>query len=231
MEWIKKLQSKRGSLTRAAGILLFLICILSGILFLVPGWSGIRGAIERFGCAEAMKTAKDGLIIEYLGSFDEGTPEEARKAIASFMPAREDICPSGGNVYLIPREDGIYETFCGVHGRDEKQRTRLNASYALEKLQEKLRRERRLSDKEPDKVSIVVNSKDLDCIRVKEEVPIRRGTSLTMGYEGVVSFYRIREEDGTPGEIDYYLYADELHCAVWRESDGWSGDSYEQGTP
>ena len=218
----KKIISRSGGITRAAGILLAAIGVMLMIIFAVPAWNYIVSEFERTGCVQAMKTAKDGLIIEYLGKFENGTADEARQSITEFMPAREQLCPAGGNVYLVRREDGIYETFCGIHDKDTKRRTRLNASFVLLELRGTLERERFFHPEGLDTVPITVNGAELPCVRVSEEEPIRRGTSTTMGYEGVVAFYSAEGD-----EITYFLYADELHCAVWRSRDGWTGDAYE----
>ena len=224
IESVRKICSKTGQINRTVLILLIAVCVMVVIVIAIPAWNNFRAETDRIGCEQAMKSAKDGLIIEYLGNWKINTTEEVRKILDEVMPARENLCPSGGNVYLIPRSDGVYETVCGVHDPDEKLRTRLNASYTLEELMETLRKERRYTTEEPKSVTVEVNSKPLECVRVSEEVPIRRGTATTSGYEdeGVVAFYMIDDK----GKITYFIYADENHCAVWRVNDGWTGDSY-----
>ena len=48
-----------------------------------------------------------------------------------------------------------------------------------------------------------------------------------------MAFYGVAGQDGAwadaggkAGEICYFSFADEDHCAAWRADDGWTGDSY-----
>ena len=131
-----------------------------------------------------------------------------------------------GNVYLIRNEEGVLEPVCGLHNDDVARRTRLNASYAGSKLEEarkNILEKAGKDDPEPEKITITVNNRPLDCTYVTEEVPIKRGTSTTKGYDGTVAFYGTGEK----GEINYFLYADEDYCAVWHENEEWTGSAYD----
>lgn len=209
------------------------------VIISVPASRAFRYRAAKIGCDQAMKSAGDGLIIEYLGSFTEQDTDEARDIIAKVMPARENICPSGGNVYIIKNELGIFEPVCGLHDDDVPRRTRLNASYAKEKLETERRRVIAETGAEPESVEITVNGKTLTCIFVTEEEAIHRGTATTNGYKGVVAYYGAAGNftfsaktagrgNGTAkeGEVCYFLYADEQYCAIWRSNDGWDGDAY-----
>ena len=145
---------------------------------------------------------------------------------------RPGICPSGGTVYLIRDENGIFEPFCGLHADDTKRRTRLNASRALDLFTEALKEARKRSEEEPESVTVELNSRELEVVRVLEAPNIHRGTATTNGYKGVVAFYGLAGEGefsdvkakaGTPC---FFLYADEDHCATWRLNDGWTGEAY-----
>ena len=35
-------------------------------------------------------------------------------------------------------------------------------------------------------------------------------------------------EKVSAGDIFYFVYADEDHCAIWKANDGWTGDAYRQ---
>ena len=113
-----------------------------------------------------MKSARDGLIIEYLSRWDGGTVDEAMQTLDEVLPERANICPSGGTVYLIRDENGIFEPVCGLHDDDVKRRTRLNASRGLELLTEALTTARRDAREEPESVEIELNGKPLACERV-----------------------------------------------------------------
>ena len=220
-----KLRSKYGGTARILVILAVLILIMVGII-MIPTWKAFRYKSECIACEQAMKTAGDGLKIEYLDTFDEGSIQEARKTLKRVMPARDDICPSHGNVYLLRNEQGILEPVCGLHDPDVKRRTRLNSVYAGDRLAEarkKIMDKAKEGDPEPESIKIKVNGKPLECTYVTEEVNIRRGTSSTEGYKGVVAFYGTNDK----GNIDYFVYADEDYSAVWHKNDGWTGSAYE----
>ena len=51
---------------------------------------------------------------------------------------------------------------------------------------------------------------------------LRRGTDYSIDFDGVVSFFSLNAE----GEVNWFVYADENHAAVWKPSTGWSGDAY-----
>ena len=225
-----KKRSNRG-VSRAVAILLVLIAVML-VIIAVPGWKVFRYRSEKTGCEQAMKSASDGLIIEYLNRWDEGSTEEAMRTLDNVMVARPNICPAGGNVYLVRRDDGIFEPVCGLHDSDKKQRVRLNASCAKDLLAEALRKTRKDTGTEPESVEITLNGKPLECVRVPEVLNLRWGTKSTRDYEGTVAYYGIAgngsftAKDVEPGEICYFVYADEYHCASWRADDGWTGDAY-----
>ena len=128
-----KLRSIRGGVNRVVAILLVAIAIML-VIILLPAWDDLRLLSQRLSCDQAMKSAKDGLIIEYLGRFKEGSVEDAMKTLDIVMVARPNICPSGGEVYLIKNDQGIYQPLCGLHNPDDQHRARLNASRAKELL-------------------------------------------------------------------------------------------------
>lgn len=227
-----KIKSTWGGINRLTGILLFLIAVML-VVISIPAWKRFEYRAEKTGCQQAMKTAKDGLIIEYLSRYEEDTVEEARELLNLVMPERPNICPTRGTVYLIKGENGIYEPVCGLHEDDIKLRTRLNASRAMELLSGVITKAKENGDPEPMNVEISLNGKSLECVRVMIDEPIYRGTRTTRGYEGVVVFYGVAG-DGvythtklSKGEIAYFCYAEEDCIAVWHEKDGWTGLAYE----
>ena len=223
---------RRGGVTRAAAILLVLIGVML-VVIAIPVWKAYQFRAQRLACEQAMKSARDGLIIEYLSRFEEGSVEEAMRVLDEVMPERANLCPAGGTIYLVRRKDGIFEPICGLHDPDKKHCARLNASYALEQLQERRRLLLREVEDEPESIEIRVNGKELECFRVQEEEKLRRGTRTTNGYEGIVAFYGINGEGSfstdevKTGEICYFVYADEDYCAIWRAGEEWSGSAYD----
>lgn len=226
-----KYRIDRGGVNRTVAVLLALIAVML-VIIAVPGWNAYRYRAEKLACEQAMKSARDGLIIDYLNRWDGGSVNDAMKTLDEVMPERANICPSGGTVYLVRREDGIYEPVCGLHDSDAMLRCRLNASRAKELLGEARRAAKRETKAEPESVEIRLNGRALNCVCVQEEPELRRGTRTTSGFDGVVAFYGVAGEGPFPadkvkaGAIGYFIYADEDYCAVWRADDGWTGTAY-----
>jgi len=219
-----KIKNERGGTNRLLVILAVLILIMV-VVISIPSFKAFNYRSECIACEQAIKSATDGLRIEYLDTFDEESINKARETLAAVMPEREDICPRHGNVYLLRDENGIFVPVCGLHDSDAARRTRLNASYAGNLLEEKRRNilaKAKEGAPEPDKITIKVNNDPLQCVRVSEKVNIKRGTSTTKGYDGIVAFYSTNDD----GDIDYFVYADEDYCAIWNLDVGWSGSAY-----
>ena len=220
-----KLRSERGGTARILVILSLLILVMVVVLS-IPSWKEFRYRSQCIACEQAIKSANDGLKIEYLDTYDESSVIEARRTLDRVMPAREDICPTHGNVYMVRNEQGIFELICGLHNPDAARRTRLNASYAgkhLDEARKDILEKAEEGDPEPEKIRIKVNGRPLDCVYVTENVNIRRGTSTTKDYDGTVAFYGTDDDN----EISYFVYADEDHCAIWEKGEGWRGDAYD----
>ena len=229
---VKKLRTCRGGVNRLVAVLLALIAVMLVIIAL-PSLRGYRDRAQIIACEQALNSARDGLIIEYFNSFQAGSVEEARDTLDAVMPARANICPSGGTIYLLRGGDGIFEPICGLHDPDERQRCRLNASRARELLDEALTKYRKRHDDTPETLEIELNGQTLTCQRTEEALTLRRGTASTNGYEGVVAFYGIAGEGDFPakgahdGDVCYFVYADPNRCAIWQSSEGWTGDAYQ----
>ena len=226
-------RSRRGGVNRAAAILLALIGVML-VVIAIPGWRAYRYRAQKLACEQAMKSARDGLIIEYLSHWEAGTVQQAMETLDEVLPERANICPAGGTVYLVRGEDGIYEPVCGMHDSDRKRRVRLNASRAMDLLHDALRLAREAGEEEPESVEITLNGASLECVRTPEVLDLHRGTRSTNGYKGIVAFYGLAGDGAIPagglkqGEIAYFVYADEDHAAVWSDGDGWTGDAYRE---
>ena len=220
-----------GRISRLTALLLLLVTIML-IIVAIPSWKAFEYRAQKQGCLQALKSARDGLIIEYLGSFKEEPIEEAMKSLDQIMPERPDICPARGTIYLIKDENGIYNPICGLHDSDKPLKCRLNASHAKDLLEEGLLEERRVSEEEPESITIELNGKDLECIRVSERPNLRRGTSITNGYKGIVAFYGLSGEGvfsnstRKKGKVCFFVYADEDYCAIWNYGEEWTGSAY-----
>ena len=229
--WTKLRRAHRGGVNRAVAILLALIAVML-VVIAVPAWRVFKYRSQKTGCEQSMKSARDCLIIEFLSRWDAGSVEEAMVTLDEVLPARANICPAGGTVYLVRGDNGIFEPVCGMHDDDKKLRARLNASRARELLKEALRVARRDSEEEPESVEITLNGMPLECGRVQEPPDLKRGTGTTNGYQGIVAFYGLPGDgafsvDGAgDGEIVFFIYADEYYCAIWHADEEWTGDAY-----
>ena len=239
---IRKLQSDRGGVKWPI-LLLIIVNLVLVVLIAIPWWKDFEYKSEKAACDQAMKSAGDGLIIEYLGSFKELSVDEAMEKLDQIMPARDELCPVHGSIYLTKGTNGIFVPVCGLHDSDTMERVRLNASYAKMLLEKELANagkvgsnasgETEKKDSTIDATNVKVNGKDLPCVHVLREEPLRHGTKYTQGYDEVVAFYGV-EGEGTfnsgmvkKGKLAYFVYADENYCAIWRARDGWSGDAYK----
>ena len=228
MKW----RSCRGGMSRIVALLLVLIAAMLVVIAL-PSWKDFRVRAEKVACEQALESARDGLIIDYLNNNEAGTAQDAMATLDEVLPARANICPAGGTIYLVRNGKGIFEPICGLHDSDERKRCRLNASRALELAQEALEEAYKTSEEIPSELEITLNGKPLTCVRVHEALNLRRGTSSTNGYDGIVAFYGIAGQDefdtqfAKAGDICYFIYADEFRCAAWKAKDDWTGDAYQ----
>ena len=230
---IRKLQSDRGGVKWPI-LLLIIVNLVLVVLIAIPWWKDFEYKSEKAACDQAMKSAGDGLIIEYLGSFKELSVDEAMEKLDQIMPARDELCPAKGSIYLKKSENGIFVPVCGLHDSDEKERVRLNATYAKILLEAELEKGNPGDTNGSGEVTtnVKINGKELGCLRVLREGYLRHGTKYTQGYDSVVALYGV-EGEGTfdtgyvkKGKISYFAYADENYCAIWTARDGWSGDAY-----
>ena len=210
---------------------MLLIVIMLAVIS-ASGWSAFKFHADEIGCMASLKTARDSLVIEVITENEDLTTGTSRKVLARTMPGRDNLCPAGGTVYLLPLENGSYDLVCGLHDPDQAERTRLNASYALDQLDADIYKRNLRSEEIPETIPLELNGQELICTQTAQAVPIRRGTSTTEGYDGVVAFFAVEGTEGWKdtgaqmGEVCYFLYADEYHCAIWNAQDGWTGDSY-----
>lgn len=228
-----KLHSRRG-LSLLAAILLVLVVVMC-VLVSIPLVRRYTRQADTFGCAAAMDSATRQIAIDYLAQEQNPTPERVRQVVERAMRDVDALCPAGGEVYVVSNPNGQppFALVCGLHGSDARQNTRLNAQRVLERLNAALLQARRDGDELPRTLTVTLHGEVLTAQLVTEEVPLKRGTATTSGYEGTVVFYGIAGHGevgmGTTaddGEICYLAFADETHCALWTAGQPWSGDSY-----
>lgn len=243
---IQKLHSQWGAMSRMLALMLVLVGVML-VVVLIPSIRWMNEQTELHACEAAMDTAWRRMAEDYLLNSSMKI-EDVKAAVGYAMNGWDDICPSGGKVYLAATHSNRnstqdkaagrlpYELVCGKHDRDTKRRTRLNADDLLRQLREALLQSVRDGEPYPQELSLTYNSKPLKAVLVDKASGLKRGTSTTAGLEKeeAVAYYSIvghsdfGKDSGTEeGEIWYFSFADKLHCANWRSDDGWTGDSYE----
>ena len=241
-----KLRNNRGDMNRLVALLLVLVVIMLAVVAM-PFFQWMRDQAELHACEAGLDTAWRKMAEDFMMN-DSITTQDVKKSVGYAMNGWDDMCPGGGKVYLITTRTNNdsagdkaggklpYELVCGKHDRDSKRRTRLNADDILRQLETALFELRRNGEEYPESITVTYNSKPLTAVLVDEDMGLKRGTSTTSGLENeeAVAYYSIAghsdfgEDSGAKeGEIWYFSFADELHCANWRSNDGWTGDSYQ----
>ncbi len=232
-----KMHSERG-IARIIVIMLILVIILS-ITSLIPSYKKYQEQGKTLACATALDTARRQLASNFmLNGFENGSAEEAKKYIAYVMNGWDDLCPDHGNVYIVPKGEGLldWDVVCGLHCADKKLCTRLNASHVLDELREALLRTQNEGNLYPESLPFTLHGKEYTAYLVDEPTGLKRGTRTTPGYEkmGIVAYYSLigHSDFGSDcglegdGKLWYFSFADELHCANWDYHNSWTGDSY-----
>lgn len=243
---IQKLHSQRGEMSRMLALMLVLVGVML-VVVLIPSIRWMNEQAELHACEAAMDTAWRKMAEDYLINSTMKI-EDVKAAVGYAMNGWDDICPSGGKVYLTTTRSNNkssqdkaagklpYELVCGKHDRDTKRRTRLNADDILRQLREALRQSVRDGEPYPQELSVTYNSKPLTAVLVDQKTGLKRGTSTTAGLEKetAVAYYSIvghsdfgADSGVEEGELWYFSFADRNHCANWVSGEGWTGDSYE----
>ena len=199
-----------------------------------PMLRNYREQADEIGCVSSLTSANNQLTIETI-SGGEMTAGEAKAIVTKAMSGWDDLCPAGGTPYLVAAEGGVpWRVGCGLHDKDTKERTRLNAAYVWKQLRQKIDLEQKLGNLTPPEVTVTLNGKEYRALLTEQETGMKRGTATTSGVKGTVIRYSLAghgafaEDVSLPdGSICYFCFADEEHCAIWKHREGWSGDSYE----
>ena len=231
-----KLHSGRG-MAWIIVILLVLIIVLA-VLSLVPTYKKYQEQGKVVACATALDSARRQLAANFmLEDFQNGSAEDAKDTIAYAMNGWDDLCPDGGSVYIVPKGDSMLEwdVVCGLHCSDKKLCTRLNAYNVREQLKEALLDRRNNGEQYPKSLPYILHGKAGTALLTDSDPGLKRGTRTTPGYEdaGIVVYYSLVGHSGfgadsgmKEGELWFFSFADEQHCANWSYHDEWTGDSY-----
>ena len=229
----EKLHQNRGIARLVVILTVAALVLLAAALY--PVIQRYRFRADALGCLAGLDTARRQLAAEYMLVGENSTAEEARDYVGFVMDGWDNLCPGGGTTYIVPKDDSelAWDVVCGLHGQDRKQCTRLNADYVLEQLREELRTAQVLGTTYPERMTVTLHHKPLVALITEEDTGLRRGTRATIGAKGTLVSYAIAGYSdfgtgrGVPvGEISWFSYADEEHCANWSAWDGWTGDSY-----
>ena len=230
----RKLKSTRG-ISRLMALLLALVVVMC-VVISVPTvryyWARYRSA----ACAAGLDTARRRLAEQFLSDGGQSAGE-ARDAVAYAMVGWDDLCPSGGKVYLVETESGEspYDLVCGLHDPDIRLRTRLNSGYVLEQLRDGLKESRKNGEPGPETLTFYLNGKRWKAWRTDTRCDFKWGTGIARGLEKLdaAAYYGIAGQgDFTAGNgvndggICYFTYAERSSFATWRAGHGWTGDSY-----
>ena len=223
-----KLHSERG-VNRLVAIIAILAIVLAIVAFF-PVYRAYKTHADELGCLAAMKKAQDMLDVEYMISGYKLSLEDAKAVVERSKWEMDTVCAAGGDYFLVEdrSSEQVYRIVCGLHDPDTYERTRVNAFAAYEMLQDALFEAERDGQAVPDRVTLTMNSIDFEAVR--EDVPneLRYGTDSTVGFKGTVIFFSV----GDDGSLDWFVYADKNHAAVWRAADvsitraGWTGDAF-----
>ena len=236
----EKLNSRRG-ISRLIAIMLALILVLV-IVILIPVGLKYRRQAKIYACYTGLDTARRQLAGNFMfNGFENDKAEEAKEFVAFVMNGWDDLCPEGGDVYVVPKGDSEldWEIVCGLHCKDKRLCTRLNAYNVREQLRNALLKEQAKGNMYPETLPFTLHHKEYTAELVDESTGLRRGTRTTMGREkdGIVAYYSIvghsdygKDSGMKEGEIWYFSFADEEHCANWTYKEQWTGDSYDNVT-
>ncbi|MBR4702607.1 MAG: hypothetical protein IKO91_02075 [Oscillospiraceae bacterium] len=220
----KKLASRQG-INRAVALVLALVLVLA-VLISIPIYLSYKKRADQFSCTVALKKAQDMLDVEFLWNY-ELSHDEALKVVERAKWEMEALCPAGGDYYLVdrPESDQVYRVTCGIHEKNTYLRTRLNAAHVLELLEDALANCVRRGIEVPEEgFTFLVNSRELPVPLLEEPVDLRWGTSASIDYEGIVSFFTLAED----GSVAWFVYADENHASVYRAGNDWGGDAWAE---
>ena len=214
---------KKDKSIRRLIILLIFVVLMLAVMIAIPLFQNREHKAERQACTLAIRRAQEAILVEFY-SDPELPKQESAVVVDKSKLAQEDLCPSGGDYYLVPQSGGGWRVTCGLHEEDTILRTRINASRVLEELQSQLDARRRSEADTASSVTLDINGQALEVTLLAGDTALRRGTEYSIDFEGVVSFFSLN----AAGEVKWFVYADENHAAVWKLNSGWSGDAYSQ---
>ena len=231
---ISKLRDVRG-ISRAVAIMLILVAVML-VVVSIPLGIHFRDKWREIKCMTSLDSAKRQMIDQFILEMGDVDIAQAKAHVGYVMNGWDDLCPGGGIVYIVenrdPNDEMPYKLVCGVHGKDAKERTRLNANYVYEHVAERVKYEYVKGAPIPETVTVTLNGEDLVARLVTEDQKVKYGTSLSDYDDDIVAFYGVAGNGSftDTGEVDgkvcYFAFADKEYCANWTTLRGWTGDSW-----
>lgn len=219
-------QTLRGNdgIARAVVLMLILVGVML-IVVAIPIYRHNRAIAREIGCMQSLDSATRQLAVDFLMIKDDPTPDYVKEVATRAMDGWEDLCPAYGTVYIVKthNEEGVpYRLVCGMHDPDLRERTRLNADNVFNQVKTEVHTAWAKKIEMQENVVASLNGETLEVVLLSEPNDLRRGTDSSVGYKGTQAFFTVNGKGG----LSWFVYADENHAAVWREDDGWTGDSY-----
>ena len=228
-----KVRSRRG-ISLLLVIMLILVLIMV-VVISIPTVQYYKRRSEAIGCATALDTARRQLAAQVMGTDNIKSAKDAKKFVGYVMDGWDDLCPGGGNIYIVDRknDDFPYDLVCGMHGADAKQRTRLNAQWVKEQIEDAVQKAKEKGNERLTSVAFTLNGEEIEALLTDDVTGWRRGSSSTSGLNGTMVRYGLagygtfgKDYHRSEGSLCYVSFVDDLYCANWSSIDGWTGDSY-----
>ncbi len=213
---VLKLHSVRGVSVWIVVMLLAVLAMLA--LCAAPSLRAAREANLSRACDIALAEAQRRIDEDATLSGYTLDADAARYAVVRDYKRWSELCPGGGDCWLMPKDGGGWTVVCALHTKDDRLKTRLNAENALRQLRTALDGVRGRGEEAPENVGVTINGAPLTVARVDQAPEIKRGTRATSGYTGTVAFYSA----GADGDAAYFCYADPEHCVDWHGAGGWT---------
>lgn len=233
-----RISTKLRSSSGLSWITLLMMIVVLGLTIsaLLPVIKQYREEGNAVACATGLDTARRQLATGYMvDGYNSGTAKDAQDLVSQAMNGWDDLCPDNGTCYIVPntKSEMEWDVVCGLHGADKKYCTRLNADYVKEQLEAALKKAQLAGDQYPESLPYTLHGKERTAYLVDQPTGLKWGTRLSSTYDGIVAFYSIvghstygNDSGKKEGELWYFSYADEEHCANWSYRDSWTGDSY-----
>ena len=187
-----------GGVNRLIAILLALLGVML-ILLAVPAYLRYRENAEQIGCSFALRKAQDMMTVEYLFNDWKLTAQEAAAVVDRSRYARDELCPGGGDYFIIRQPDGVdYKVVCGLHDPDTRERTRLCSGAVMSRILKELE----TRNPAAKSVTVRLNGKKLTCHRVDADPGLKFGTKSDIDRKGIVCYYALTGDEEARAAVE-----------------------------